>query len=157
MTSFFPSIQASVPAGLSDYDDSLPPYENEDKLLWDPSSLSPERVENYLAKAAEAEAAGGAVTGTAAPPPPSSSSSTGGVSGLPTGAHTRDDERALHLLQQCGNDCEEALRRRRMSAVPLAETMSLWSEEECRAFELGEQEEGWRIDVPKNLSKSCFR
>lgn len=27
-----------------------------------------------------------------------------------------------------------------MSAVPLAETMSLWSEEECRAFELGERD-----------------
>ena len=28
-------------------------------------------------------------------------------------------------------------RRRRMNAVPPADTMSLWSEEECRAFETG--------------------
>jgi hypothetical protein len=32
---------------------------------------------------------------------------------------------------------EEALRRKRMNAVPPADTMSLWSEEECRAFETG--------------------
>ena len=44
---------------------------------------------------------------------------------------------ALHLLLQCGYNHEEALRRRRMNAVPPAETMTLWSEEECRAFELG--------------------
>ena len=44
---------------------------------------------------------------------------------------------ALHLLLQCGYNCEEALRRRRMNAVPAVETMTLWSEEECRAFELG--------------------
>ena len=43
----------------------------------------------------------------------------------------------MHLLLQCGYNCEEALRRRRMNAVPTAETMTLWSEEECRSFELG--------------------
>ena len=32
---------------------------------------------------------------------------------------------------------EEALRRRRMNVVPPADTMSLWSEEECKAFETG--------------------
>ena len=80
---------------------------------------------------------------------------------MPLGAHVRDDEQvcmrvcsvltenmivlpllflfcqALHLLLQCGYNCDEALRRRRMNAVPTAETMTLWSEEECRSFELG--------------------
>ena len=41
------------------------------------------------------------------------------------------------MLLQCGYNYEEALRRRGMNAVPPAETMTLWSEEECRAFELG--------------------
>ena len=41
------------------------------------------------------------------------------------------------LLLQCGYNTEEALRRKRMNAVPPADTMSLWSEEECRAFETG--------------------
>ena len=45
--------------------------------------------------------------------------------------------KALYLLLQCGYNSEEGLRRRRMNAVPPADTMSLWSEEECRAFELG--------------------
>ena len=44
---------------------------------------------------------------------------------------------ALFLLLQCGYNMEEALRRKRMNAVPPADTMSLWSEEECRAFETG--------------------
>ena len=60
-----------------------------------------------------------------------------GISSLPLGSHVRDDEQALFLLLQCGYNSEEALRRRRMSSVPPADTMSLWSEEECRAFELG--------------------
>merc|ERR1719474_757985 len=34
-----PSYQASVPSGTTNYDDS-PPYENEDKQLWDPTRLA---------------------------------------------------------------------------------------------------------------------
>lgn len=60
-----------------------------------------------------------------------------GVNGIPVGRHIRDDEQALLLLLQCGYSVEEALRRKRMNAVPPADTMSLWSEEECRAFETG--------------------
>ncbi len=110
-------MQASVPNGLSTYD-GTPPYENEDKLLWDPRDLNGDHVEDFLSKT-QHEALNG--NGNA----------------LPLGAHVRDDEQALNLLHQCGNNYEEALRRRRMNAVPSAETMSLWSEEECRAFELG--------------------
>jgi len=112
-----PSYQACVPAGLSAYDDSLP-YENEDKLLWDPKELSSAQVEDFLASSSEC-------------------AQPAGVASLPSGAHTRDDEQALYLLQQCGNNVEEALRRWRFSAIPAADTLSLWSEDECRAFELG--------------------
>ena len=41
-----------------------------------------------------------------------------GVQAIPNGAHVRDDEQALYLLQQCGHNVEEALRRRKMQAVP---------------------------------------
>ena len=41
-----------------------------------------------------------------------------GVQGIPTGSHIRDDEQALYLLLQCGHNVEEALRRRKMQAVP---------------------------------------
>jgi len=92
--------------------------ENEDKLLWHPGQLESKDVENYLSKSQEAI-------------------QSSGVSSLPLGAHVRDDEQALHLLLQCGYNSEEALRRRRMNAIPIADTMTLWSEEECRAFELG--------------------
>jgi len=115
-----PSYQASVPIGLCSYDDT-PPYENEDKQLWDPTRLSEEVSREYLAKSAETLGASGAL----------------GVNGIPTGSHIRDDEQALLLLLQCGYNTEEALRRKRMNAVPPADTMSLWSEEECRAFETG--------------------
>jgi len=115
-----PTYQASVPGGLCSYDDT-PPYENEDKQLWDPTRLSEEVSREYLAKSAETQGASGAL----------------GVNGIPTGSHIRDDEQALLLLLQCGYNTEEALRRKRMNAVPPADTMSLWSEEECRAFETG--------------------
>merc|ERR1711962_302217 len=115
-----PSFQASVPSGLSNYDDTLP-YENEDKQLWDPTRLSEEVAKEYLAKSAETIGPNGAP----------------GVHSIPNGSHIRDDEQALYLLLQCGYNLEEALRRKRMNAVPPADTMSLWSEEECRAFETG--------------------
>jgi hypothetical protein len=47
--------------------------ENEDKKLWDPSSLSQDSVEDYLAKSEE-------------------SLQPTGVTSLPLGAHIRDDE-----------------------------------------------------------------
>lgn len=45
-------FQATVPDGLCRYDDALP-YENEDKLLWDPKILSEEETERYLNKVRE--------------------------------------------------------------------------------------------------------
>ena len=88
-----PSYQASVPGGLDNYDDT-PPYENEDKLLWDPSRVSSDSIMEYLAKSCEVQGASGAF----------------GVNGIPNGSHIRDDEQALHLLLQCGYNTEEALR-----------------------------------------------
>jgi len=89
----------------------------------DPTRLAEEVSREYLAKAAEVV--------------PGSAGSCGGVNVIPLGSHIRDDEQALLLLLQCGYSVEEALRRKRMNAVPPADTMSLWSEEECRAFETG--------------------
>lgn len=41
------SYQATIPVGLSQYGDILP-YENEDKLIWEPSQVSEREVEEYL-------------------------------------------------------------------------------------------------------------
>jgi ELM2 domain len=111
--------QAQIPEGLCKYDDALP-YENEDKLLWDPTKLSDSDIEDYLNKFSTL------------------ASANGGVNFISQGGkHLRDDEQALHLLLQCGNNCEEALRRRRLGGAQPATTMSIWSEEECRNFEGG--------------------
>ncbi|KAK7083555.1 Mesoderm induction early response protein 3 [Halocaridina rubra] len=119
------AYQAQVPEGLQAYG-ATPPYENEDKLLWEPGKISPKQVqdgeqmvEEYLRALNH--------------PPPGSQ----GVAAIPMGKHIRDDEQALYLLLQCGYNVEEAIRRHRMNPTPLASTMTLWSEEECRNFENG--------------------
>ncbi|KMQ92714.1 mesoderm induction early response protein 1 [Lasius niger] len=88
--------QAAIPEGLCRYDDALP-YENEDKMLWDPSHISEEDTEEFLERAQLPAVKGGS---------------------LPAGSHIRDDEQALYLLLQCGYNLEEALRRRRMNVLP---------------------------------------
>lgn len=108
--------QAAIPEGLCSYDDVLP-YENEDKLLWNPSILDEIVTEDYMRKVSALN------TGT-------------GMDTVPKGKQLRDDEEALFLLQQCGHNVEEALRRRRISAQTPPHA-SLWSEEECRNFENG--------------------
>ncbi|XP_014283341.1 mesoderm induction early response protein 1 [Halyomorpha halys] len=108
--------QAQIPEGLCKYDDALP-YENEDKLVWDPRDLSPKEIEDYLIRASE----------------PAGS----GISGIPIGIHTRDDEGALFLLLQCGYNFDEALRRLKLSTPAQASELPLWSEEECKHFEAG--------------------
>lgn len=118
-------FQAAIPEGLCRYDDALP-YENEDKLLWNPTVLGEGLIEEYLKKIAAA-----ASSNTGAP-------HTNNVFSIPLGKHLRDDEQGLYLLQQCGHNIDEALRRRRINALPVAEQqMSIWSEEECRNFENG--------------------
>ncbi|CAG4985705.1 unnamed protein product [Parnassius apollo] len=108
--------QAAIPEGLCSYDDALP-YENEDKLLWNPSVLEEKVIEDYMRKIC-------------------AMNSGSGVDAVPRGKQLRDDEEALFLLQQCGHNIEEALRRRRISAQTPAHA-SVWSEEECRNFENG--------------------
>lgn len=110
--------QAMIPEGLCKYDDALP-YENEDKLLWDPSKLTNSDIADYLNNFSTLASANG-----------NNYISQGGK-------HLRDDEQALYLLLTTGNNCEEALRRRRLSGAQPATTMSIWSEEECRNFENG--------------------
>ncbi|KAF5274525.1 hypothetical protein FQA39_LY07137 [Lamprigera yunnana] len=105
--------QAVIPEGLCHYDDALP-YENEDKLLWDPNPLEKNVIETFLKKAV-----------VFAKPL------------IPLGTQIRDDEQVLYLLQQCGHNVDEALRRIRLNVIPNSDSMSLWSEEECKNFESG--------------------
>lgn len=139
--------QAQIPEGLCRYDDALP-YENEDKLVWDPSQLQECDIESYLQKASIPVIVGSPSSNS--PSSPTSQSSIQKPLLLPNGVHLRDDEGSLFLLLQCGHNTEEALRRRRLNATlpqtavaaatasnssPIENT--LWSEEECRNFESG--------------------
>lgn len=117
--------QAQIPESFPcKYDDVLP-YENEDKLLWDPTKLSDIDLEDYLNKFSTLLRSQTPTNGNNC------------LTYLSTGGkHLRDDEQALFLLLQCGYNCEEAIRRRRINSTP-EHPMSLWSEEECRNFENG--------------------
>ncbi|XP_049537741.1 mesoderm induction early response protein 1 [Anopheles darlingi] len=130
-------FQAVIPEGLCRYDDALP-YENEDKLLWNPTVLNEQEIEDFLVKIT---AAPGMVVGAGAGTPKGGTDpQANSVYAIPLGSHLRDDEQSLYLLQQCGHNIDEALRRRRITnnAVPAPEQqMSIWSEEECRNFENG--------------------
>lgn len=123
--------QAQIPEGLCRYDDALP-YENEDKLVWDPSQLQECDIELYLQKANIP-----AIVGSPSNPELSSnmnshtnksqnnkqrlrstSPTATAQPALPfAGNHLRDDEQSLFLLLQCGHNMEEALRRRRLNAT----------------------------------------
>ncbi|XP_017090837.2 mesoderm induction early response protein 1 isoform X2 [Drosophila bipectinata] len=154
--------QAEIPEGLSQYGDILP-YENEDQLIWEPSQVSEREVEDYLAKIQDTrsfvaseddtESATGdesAPISTAnlsnPPAPPPVPSAPPKVQIAPAAGDVeqvvKDNEQALHLLVQCGYDFKEALRRKRMNVVPLSDTMSSWSEDECQKFEEGIQKYG---------------
>ncbi|XP_032786918.2 mesoderm induction early response protein 1 isoform X4 [Daphnia magna] len=128
--------QSSVPSGLSPYDNlQTVPYENEDKLLWTPWVLDDTVTDEYLQRCAQIqqELMRSKLTSSTTQP----LQTLALLASLPMGAHTRDDEQALHQLLQCGHNVEEALRRRKMSNVTPCDTVSLWSEEECRNFESG--------------------
>ncbi|KAH8319718.1 hypothetical protein KR074_004399 [Drosophila pseudoananassae] len=154
--------QAEIPEGLSQYGDILP-YENEDQLIWEPSQVSEREVEDYLAKIQDTrsivapeddtenatgdESAAISTANPANPPaPPPVPSAPPKVQIAPAAGDleqvVKDNEQALHLLVQCGYDFKEALRRKRMNVVPLSDTMSSWSEDECLKFEEGIQKFG---------------
>ncbi|KAK3091530.1 hypothetical protein FSP39_020549 [Pinctada imbricata] len=67
-------FQASVPEGMCQYGDA-PAYENEDRLLWDPTKLEDNTVENYLDEVHKQNI-----------------QNASGANAIPTGAHIRDDE-----------------------------------------------------------------
>jgi hypothetical protein len=66
--------QAQIPPELCRYGDVLP-YENEDKLLWDPKILAETIIEDYLHK--------------------SIVTSSSLLCSLPLGKHLRDDEQVI--------------------------------------------------------------
>lgn len=66
--------QAQIPEGLRRYDDAMP-YENEDKILWDPSATGANEVAEYLNTVQNIQNLG-----------------LSGINAIPQGSHARDDE-----------------------------------------------------------------
>ena len=136
--------QASILEGLCEYGD-VPPYENEDKLLWDPTILSDEIVVQYLRQIAHIDVLESLDSATDMNGSPGGNNGTLEINtptsisekNLPPNCHIRDDEQALYLLHQCGHNMDEALRRRKLQQNNIFEPMSSWSEEECKNFEEG--------------------
>ncbi|XP_064547825.1 mesoderm induction early response protein 1 isoform X2 [Drosophila montana] len=171
-----PNYQAEIPEGLSQYGDILP-YENEDQLIWEPSQVSERAVEDYLAKIQETrsvsstEAEGGAAAAAVpteraeieelpaeATPPEAPAAAAVAPASSDAESVVKDNEQALHLLVQCGYDFKEALRRKRMNVLPLSDTMSSWSEEECQKFEEGIQKFGKDFyQIRQNQTNHCAR
>lgn len=120
--------QAPVPDGLCEYDD-VPAYENEDKIVWDPSRLPDEKVEEFLKN----------VKMTTNETEIENASSQDGQSSQEAINNIGDDEEALYLLTLCDHRPDEALRRRKMQANKncLFDQISPFSEEECSSFEEG--------------------
>ena len=75
--------QAAIPDGLSPYGDQ-PPYENEDRLLWDPAVLTAGDVERFLRQVQEAKL-----------------QQAKGVAAVPNGCHIRDNEQVRLYICLC--------------------------------------------------------
>ncbi|XP_067106635.1 mesoderm induction early response protein 3a [Osmerus mordax] len=108
--------QAEIPTLVCNYDDDEKVYENEDQLLWQPDSLSEQRVKDYLRDSAAPLVDGKVAT-------------------VPQGCLVQDNEQALYELVKCNYNVQDALERYRRSGKTLKGQMSPWSEEECRNFE----------------------
>lgn len=88
--------QASVPSGLSPYDNiQTVPYENEDKLLWSPWKMDDLPTEEYLQKCAQIqkELMHSRITASSVTTQPLQTLAL--LASIPMGAHTRDDEQVI--------------------------------------------------------------
>ncbi|XP_055685539.1 mesoderm induction early response protein 1 [Lutzomyia longipalpis] len=118
--------QATIPEGLTPYDEENPP--GEDKLLWDPTPVTADDVEGFLQRAADAEKS------------QRQSHAAGDANGmelaaLPRGSHLRDSEGALYSLLRAKYNPDEALQQLQTSVAPTPSRP--WTEDECRLFEEG--------------------
>ncbi|CAG0899810.1 unnamed protein product [Cyprideis torosa] len=141
--------QASIPA-LEPYESDALPYDNPDFLMWSPyaTDFSEKETEDYLneiqtlASASSSVKSGGQSQQIPSTPPSSSISNwlPSHKAALPAATYVKDNEAALLLLQQCGNDKSEALRRWKLQSASGGVASPLntdWSETECEAFEQG--------------------
>ncbi|XP_074601188.1 mesoderm induction early response protein 1 [Brevipalpus obovatus] len=157
--------QATIPNALSKYGD-LPPYENEDKILWEPNILPEDKIVVFLSEFSQYDTSEGEASSLKNDKDNGQTSgkvdetSKGSKSSMPASGNCprstthpsnprssvslnndsiqRDDENALYTLHHCGYNIEEALRRKKMhQCSTLYEPMTPWSNDECTCFEEG--------------------
>uniref|UniRef100_A0A8C4QFY3 ATP-dependent DNA helicase n=1 Tax=Eptatretus burgeri TaxID=7764 RepID=A0A8C4QFY3_EPTBU len=131
--------QAEVPQSLSKYGPNGKAYEGDDQLLWQPSGLSPTKVEAFLHDAARPN---GTETGLAA---------------IPLGCHLQDSEQALYKLMRCDFDTAKAREQLNSDMQAQRDDESAWTEDECRDFENGLRQFGkdfFQIQLNKVRSRS---
>ncbi|XP_065207166.1 mesoderm induction early response protein 1-like [Planococcus citri] len=115
------SYQATIPELIKKppYADKKKPYSGEDKLLWSPFKINDKEVEKYLSNVHKINY-----------------EKARGITAIPRGTHTRDDEQALYTLHQSGYNIDKTLQKIKGAPVN-TDTSSYWSEEECKSFESG--------------------
>uniref|UniRef100_UPI00358F0002 mesoderm induction early response protein 1-like isoform X3 n=1 Tax=Myxine glutinosa TaxID=7769 RepID=UPI00358F0002 len=131
--------QAEVPQGLSKYGPIGKAYVGDDQLLWQPSGLSPSKVEAFLREAARPN---GTETGLAA---------------IPLGCHLQDSEQALYKLMRCDFDTAKAREQLNSGMQAQRADESAWTEDECRDFENGLRQFGkdfFQIQLNKVRSRT---
>ena len=105
-----------------------------EKLLWKPTNyLSSRQIDEYLIEYAKVSLNDDDILGDIS------------LLTLPEGVHIKDDEQALFVLFRCQYNITEALQMHELKnepRAPIKEMMSPWSEEECRAFEIGMRTHG---------------
>ncbi|KAJ7986792.1 hypothetical protein DPEC_G00332050 [Dallia pectoralis] len=112
-----PQYQAEIPALVGNYKDNEKAYENEDQLLWQPDALPEQRVKDFLHDTSFQIVDG--------------KSNATLKSGL-----VQDNEQALYELVKCNYNIRDALELYRHNEKSSKSEKALWSEEECRNFEL---------------------
>ncbi|XP_014672056.1 PREDICTED: mesoderm induction early response protein 1-like [Priapulus caudatus] len=146
-------FQAQIPDGLCKYGDA-PAYENEDKLLWDPVALEEKQIETYLAHVQDPESPPQGGGGGALPACTHVRDDEQALYTLLQCAHNLEEalrrrrmqpvpptelslEKFVHGDSKRGQG--EAQGRETMLEWEgqSKDTLSLWSEEECRHFENG--------------------
>lgn len=112
--------QAQIPDFGVPTDDN----ETEDELIWNGNDMTHDKIVEYLQKIKQL-----------CPPQNPDLAWTSDVSQfMKPSRHVRDDEKALSLLRECGNDVEAAISRVKSEMSPVE---TCWTEEECTNFESG--------------------
>lgn len=114
-----PEHQADVPDGLEEYEDDSQPYQEPDVILWDPSQLPEQEVDQYLS-CVQADSGKAATADEKA-----------------TGDSAQNLFDALSLLHNCGYKADEAIKRKQIISAQNGVPPLTLASSEAENFENG--------------------